>query len=142
MVVPWADVNLVRLPNEMESHRAASLGCRFVTSFGGLVDQARVAPGETVVVYGFGGVGLSAVMSAAGAGARIIAVDIREEKLVRPRRGDPLDEKRAGVGVRRTAPVSPETRLRECHRLCMRGVVAGRRLLVLVGRSRGKRSGR
>lgn len=102
MVVPWADVNLVRLPNEMESHRAASLGCRFVTSFGGLVDQARVAPGETVVVYGCGGVGLSAVMIAAGAGARIIAVDIREEKLVRPRRGDPLDEKRAGVGVRRT----------------------------------------
>lgn len=109
VVVPWADVNLVRLPDELEFHVAASLGCRFVTSFRGLVDQARVAPGETVAVYGCGGVGLSAVMIAAGAGARVIAVDIREDKLALARElgaadgvdataGDPVEQVRELTG--------------------------------------------
>lgn len=81
VLVPWADVNLVRLPEGLGFAEAASLGCRFTTSFAGLVHQARVAPGESVVVYGCGGVGLSAVMIAAAAGARVIAVDVVPEKL-------------------------------------------------------------
>lgn len=79
--VPWADVNLVRLPDDLGYRQAASLGCRFTTSFAGLVHQAALAPGESVVVYGCGGVGLSAVAIAAAAGARVIAVDVVAEKL-------------------------------------------------------------
>ncbi len=81
VLVPWADVNLVPLPDELEFGAAASLGCRFVTAFHGLVDLARVQPGESVVVLGCGGVGLSAVMVAAAMGARVIAVDVMAEKL-------------------------------------------------------------
>ncbi len=76
-----ADVNLVALPESMDYVTAASLGCRFVTSFRAVVDQGRVKAGETVAVHGCGGVGLSAVMIASALGARVIAVDIAEDKL-------------------------------------------------------------
>ena len=76
-----ADTNLIRLPKEVEFVTAASLGCRFATSFRAVVDRARVANGEWIVVHGCGGVGLSAVMIAAAIGARVIAVDIDDGKL-------------------------------------------------------------
>ncbi len=81
VMVPWADVNLVDLPEHLPFDVAASLGCRFVTAFRGLVDQVRVEAGETVVVFGCGGVGLAAVMVAAAVGARVVAVDIHDTKL-------------------------------------------------------------
>ncbi|MFN9743809.1 MAG: zinc-dependent alcohol dehydrogenase family protein [Acidobacteriota bacterium] len=71
-----ADLNLVRLPEGLDFEVAASLGCRFTTSFRAVVDQGRVGAGEWVVVYGCGGVGLSAVMIASASGARVVAVDI------------------------------------------------------------------
>jgi len=71
-----ADLNLVHLPEGLDFAAAASLGCRFTTSFRAVVDQGRVAAGEWVVVYGCGGVGLSAVMIAVASGARVVAVDI------------------------------------------------------------------
>jgi alcohol dehydrogenase len=71
-----ADLNLVRLPDLLNFDVAASLGCRFTTSFRAVVDQGRVSAGEWVVVYGCGGVGLSAVMIASAVGARVVAVDI------------------------------------------------------------------
>ncbi|MDH6215845.1 zinc-dependent alcohol dehydrogenase family protein [Streptomyces pseudovenezuelae] len=71
-----ADVNLVAVPDEMSFATAASLGCRFATAFRAVVQQGRVAAGEWVVVHGCGGVGLSAVMIAAAAGARVVAVDV------------------------------------------------------------------
>ena len=76
-----ADVNLVRLPDEMSFVTAASLGCRFATSFRAVVDQGWVLAGEWVVVHGCGGVGLSAVMIAHALGATVIAVDIDTEIL-------------------------------------------------------------
>jgi alcohol dehydrogenase len=76
-----ADLNLVRLPEGMDFATAASLGCRFVTAFRAVVDQGRVSAGEWVAVHGCGGVGLSAVMIAAASGARVVAVDIAEDKL-------------------------------------------------------------
>ncbi len=76
-----ADHNLVRLPDSMEFATAASLGCRFATSFRAVVDQGRVSGGEWVAVHGSGGVGLSAVVIAAALGARVLAVDIRPEAL-------------------------------------------------------------
>lgn len=76
-----ADGNLVALPPGMDPVTASSLGCRFVTSFRAVVDQARVRGGEWVAVHGCGGVGLSAIMIAAALGARVVAVDVAEEKL-------------------------------------------------------------
>ncbi len=81
VALEYADGNLVRLPESMNFATAASLGCRFVTSFRAVVDQGRAAPGEWVVVHGCGGVGLSAIMIAAALGARVIAVDLTDEKL-------------------------------------------------------------
>ena len=55
---------------------AAALGCRFATAYRAVVAHGRVAPGEWVAVHGCGGVGLSAVMIAVAAGARVVAVDV------------------------------------------------------------------
>src|SRR3954462_14473741 len=54
VALDYADVNLVRLPDELDFATAASLGCRFVTSFRGIVDRAQVLPGEWVAVHGCG----------------------------------------------------------------------------------------
>jgi alcohol dehydrogenase len=76
-----ADVNLVRLPEALDFTTAASLGCRYATSFRAVVDQGRAAPGEWVAVHGCGGVGLSAIQIAAALGAQVVAVDIADDKL-------------------------------------------------------------
>nr|WP_278248978.1 zinc-binding dehydrogenase [Streptosporangium minutum] len=81
-----ADVNLVALPEEMTFPTAASLGCRFATAFRAVVTVGRVRPGEWVAVHGCGGVGLSAVMIAAAAGARVVAVDVSPQALDLARR--------------------------------------------------------
>ena len=61
---------------------AAVIGCAVTTGIGAVVDTARVKPGESVVVIGAGGVGLSAVMGAALAEASpIIAADTQPAKL-------------------------------------------------------------
>jgi alcohol dehydrogenase len=76
-----ADLNLVALPESLDFATAASLGCRFVTSFRAIVDQGRVRPGEWVAVHGCGGVGLSAIMIATAMGANVVAIDLTQEKL-------------------------------------------------------------
>lgn len=76
-----ADVNLVTLPDTMDFTTAASLGCRFVTSFRAVVDQGKVSAGQWVAVHGCGGVGLSAIMIANSIGANVIAVDVTDDKL-------------------------------------------------------------
>ncbi len=81
VAIDHADTNLVRLPEEMDFATAASLGCRFVTSFRAVVDQGRVTPGEWVAVHGCGGVGLSAIMIASAMGANVVAIDLTDEKL-------------------------------------------------------------
>ncbi len=78
-----ADLNLVALPESMDFATAASLGCRFATSFRAVVDQGKVSAGQWVAVHGCGGVGLSAVMIATAVGANVIAVDIDDKKLAR-----------------------------------------------------------
>ena len=76
-----ADLNLVHLPDDIDFVTAASLGCRFITSFRAVIDQGKVNAGQWVAVHGCGGVGLSAIMIAAAAGAIVIAIDINDEKL-------------------------------------------------------------
>ncbi len=81
VALEFADTNLVRLPDDLDFATAAGLGCRFVTAFRAIVDQARVQPGEWVAVHGCGGVGLSAIMIATAMGANVVAVDLTAEKL-------------------------------------------------------------
>lgn len=81
VAINYAERNLVKLPNSMQFSTAASLGCRFITSFRAIVDQGRVKADEWVAVHGCGGVGLSAIMIAHAMGAKVIAIDITDEKL-------------------------------------------------------------
>lgn len=76
-----ADINLVKIPEEISDSTAAILGCRFITSFRAVVDQGKVQGGQFVAVHGCGGVGLSAIMIANTLGAEVIAVDINEDTL-------------------------------------------------------------
>ncbi len=76
-----ADTNLIELSDEISFDAAAALGCRFATSYRGVVAQGKVKGGEFVAVHGCGGVGLSAIMIATALGAIVIAVDISEDKL-------------------------------------------------------------
>ncbi|MFD5084517.1 alcohol dehydrogenase catalytic domain-containing protein [Kitasatospora sp. NPDC058406] len=82
VMVRFADVNLVEVPEGVDFVDVAALACRYMTAFHGVVDQARVRGGEWVAVYGAGGgMGLSTVEIAAATGANVIAIDIREDKL-------------------------------------------------------------
>ncbi|MGH7863675.1 MAG: zinc-dependent alcohol dehydrogenase family protein [Candidatus Binataceae bacterium] len=79
--VPFADLNLVALPENIGFIEAASMGCRFMTSYHGIVDRAQVKPGEFVAVYGCGGIGLAAINIAAACGATVIGIDLDSAKL-------------------------------------------------------------
>jgi alcohol dehydrogenase len=57
------------------------LGCRFITAFGALIDQAQLQCNEWIAIHGCGGVGLSAIMIAKALGAKIIALDIQPNRL-------------------------------------------------------------
>ena len=81
VAIPWADFNVVRLPDSIDFVAAAALGCRFMTAYHGLTDRANIQPGEWVAVHGTGGVGLSAIQIAKAFGARVIAVDLADDKL-------------------------------------------------------------
>ncbi len=76
-----ADINLVKIPKAIHMLTAATLGCRFVTSFRAMVEQGKVTGGQYVVIHGCGGVGLSAIMIANALGAQVIAVDINDRSL-------------------------------------------------------------
>ena len=61
---------------------AALFGCAVVTGVGAVVNTARIQPGSTVAIVGLGGVGLSGLMGAVlGGAARIVAIDLSDEKL-------------------------------------------------------------
>ncbi|MGB3330113.1 MAG: alcohol dehydrogenase catalytic domain-containing protein, partial [Thermomicrobiales bacterium] len=76
VAIHQADINLIAVPDAVEGGAAALLGCRFATAFHGLTSQGRLHPGETLLVVGCGGVGLSAVMIGVALGARVIGMDI------------------------------------------------------------------
>lgn len=85
VALSFADTNLVAMPDSMSFDTAASLGCRFATSFRGVVRQGQVSAGQWVAVHGCGGVGLAAIMIAKAIGAQVIAVDINEQALSKSR---------------------------------------------------------
>ncbi|MBI2964366.1 MAG: Zn-dependent alcohol dehydrogenase [Deltaproteobacteria bacterium] len=72
----------VKIAEEIPLDRACLVGCAVMTGVGAAVNTAKVRPGETVAVFGCGGVGLNVVQGAALCGAsRIIAVDLADAKL-------------------------------------------------------------
>jgi propanol-preferring alcohol dehydrogenase len=99
--VPNADLNCIELPENVTEKDAAALGCRYMTSYRAVRSRARVQAGETVVVVGAGGVGLSAVQIAAATGGLVIAIDTKESAL--------RSAERAGARhVINSADLSPE----------------------------------
>ncbi|MFB8759979.1 Zn-dependent alcohol dehydrogenase [Streptomyces nigra] len=69
------------LPDGVPLTDAALLGCAVLTGYGAVHHAARVRAGESVAVFGVGGVGLAALQSARIAGAgRIVAVDVSPAK--------------------------------------------------------------
>ncbi|MEU3780866.1 Zn-dependent alcohol dehydrogenase [Streptomyces sp900129855] len=69
------------LPDGIPLDDAALLGCAVLTGYGAVHHSARVLPGETVAVFGAGGVGLAALQAARIAGAStIVAVDVSPAK--------------------------------------------------------------
>jgi alcohol dehydrogenase len=81
VAIAHADVNLIALPQAQEFVSAAALGCRFATAYRAVMTQGRLVAGEWVAVHGCGGVGLSAIMIAVAAGARVVAIDVSPEAL-------------------------------------------------------------
>lgn len=90
----------VKVDAELPPEIAALFGCAVMTGVGAVVNTARVAPGESVAVFGLGGVGLAALLGARVAGAYpLVAVDVLESKLALARELGATDVVRAGPGV-------------------------------------------
>ncbi|MFJ1655255.1 Zn-dependent alcohol dehydrogenase [Streptomyces sp. NPDC088337] len=80
------------LPDGVPLTDAALLGCAVLTGYGAVHHAAKVRPGETVAVFGAGGVGLATLQAARIAGAeRIVAVDVSPEKEELARRAGATD---------------------------------------------------
>lgn len=79
--VAHADTNLTLLPDGMDPALAAALGCRATTAWHALTGRAALKAGEWLVVFGGGGIGLAALILGKALGARVVVVDVVEEKL-------------------------------------------------------------
>jgi Zn-dependent alcohol dehydrogenase len=84
----WADhtiadeLYVVKLPNDARTDVTCIIGCAVMTGAGAVINTAQVKPGQSVAIFGAGGVGLCAIAAAREAGADpIIAVDLDEAKL-------------------------------------------------------------
>jgi alcohol dehydrogenase len=72
----------VKIDPELPPEIAALFGCAVMTGVGAVVNTARIQAGQSAVVFGLGGVGLSALLGAALVGAHpLVAVDVVPEKL-------------------------------------------------------------
>ncbi|ADI03749.1 putative alcohol dehydrogenase [Streptomyces bingchenggensis BCW-1] len=73
--------NAVRVDPSLPIELLGPLGCGFLTGAGAVFNSFGVRPGDTIVVFGAGAVGLAAVMAATAAGAVAVAVDRHPERL-------------------------------------------------------------
>ncbi|MEM7620838.1 MAG: zinc-binding dehydrogenase [Pseudomonadota bacterium] len=73
---------LTVIPNDFDLQVAALFGCAVTTGFGVVVNNAKLTIGESVVIFGAGGVGLNMVQAAAMVSAYpVIAVDLHDNRL-------------------------------------------------------------
>ncbi|MFC2051731.1 alcohol dehydrogenase catalytic domain-containing protein [Chloroflexota bacterium] len=73
--------NLCKISQDIPLEQACILSGSIATPLHGIRTQGRIQMGETVVIVGLGGLGIHALQLAVVMGARVIAVDISEEKL-------------------------------------------------------------
>jgi aryl-alcohol dehydrogenase len=72
----------VKMDKSLPLEKLGPLGCGVVTGAGGVIEALKVGFGDTLAIFGTGGVGLSAVMAAKLVGARrIVAVDLSPQRL-------------------------------------------------------------
>jgi NDMA-dependent alcohol dehydrogenase len=105
---------VVVVPDDVDLVTASLISCGVSTGMGASINVAKVMPGDSVAVFGVGGVGMAALVGAVIAGAaEVVAVDVTESKLVAARtfgatsvvdasRGDAVEQIRAitnGYGV-------------------------------------------
>ena len=112
-VFAWADhtiadeLYVVKLPDDVRTDVTCIIGCAVMTGSGAVLNTARVARGQSVAVFGAGGVGLCAIAAARVAGADpIIAVDLDDAKLETARRHGATETVNA-------SQVDPVERIRE-----------------------------
>jgi NADPH:quinone reductase-like Zn-dependent oxidoreductase len=82
-LVVFDEQDAVAVPAHLSAASAATLPCAAVTAWRTLVDIGRVAPGESVLVLGTGGVSTFALQFARLAGARVLVTSSSDEKLAR-----------------------------------------------------------
>jgi alcohol dehydrogenase len=88
--------SLVEIDREIPFERAALFGCAVLTGLGAVLNTARVPAGSTVAIVGLGGVGLNALLGARAVSARrIVAIDVRDDKLALARELGATDTFRA-----------------------------------------------
>lgn len=86
VAIPRADRNVKILPDTVSLVQAAALGCRFTTAYRAVLQQGRLQAGESVAIFGCGGVGLSCIMCAVSQNAaKIIAIDVSAKSLDKAR---------------------------------------------------------
>jgi S-(hydroxymethyl)glutathione dehydrogenase/alcohol dehydrogenase len=91
---------MTAIPADTDLKTAPLFGCAVTTAAGVITNDAKVKLGESVVVFGTGGVGLPIVQSASLAGANpVIAVDVLESKLTVARDRGATHTIKGGAGV-------------------------------------------
>jgi NADPH:quinone reductase-like Zn-dependent oxidoreductase len=76
----------VAVPPHLSPEAAATLPCAAVTAWRALIENGQVAPGETVLIIGTGGVSIFALQFARLAGARVLVISSSDAKLARARK--------------------------------------------------------
>jgi alcohol dehydrogenase (nicotinoprotein) len=80
----WGTVSqtsVVKVDDDLPLEKAVLVGCGVPTGWGSAVNTANVAPGDTVAIFGIGGIGINAVQGARYAGAKnVVAIDPLENK--------------------------------------------------------------
>jgi len=76
----------VAVPAHLSPEAAATLPCAAVTAWRGLIENGRVAPGESVLLIGTGGVSMFGLQFARMAGARTVVISSSDEKLAHARK--------------------------------------------------------
>jgi len=71
-----SELSCVKIDDDVPLDKVALIGCGVPTGWGSAVHAAAVEPGDTIAIYGIGGIGINSVQGAALAGARnIVAID-------------------------------------------------------------------
>ena len=75
-IVASSENSAIKVDDDLPLDKVVLIGCGVPTGFGSAVHAAATEPGDTIAIYGIGGIGINAVQGAALAGARnVVAID-------------------------------------------------------------------